>query len=171
MARDIAQRFNHHYGEHFVLPEARVEEHVALLPGQDGRKMSKSYNNTIPLWLPEKQLRKAIMKIVTNSLEPGEPKDPDTSTLFDVYAAFANDEQRRQMKQSFHEGIAWGAAKQQVFELINDELSPARERYLELVSKPKEIEAVLVSGAERARSHARPLLAEIRDAVGIRHLG
>ena len=170
MARDIAQRFNHHYGEHFVLPEARVEAHVALLPGQDGRKMSKSYNNTIPLWLPEKQLRKAIMKIVTNSLEPGEPKDPDGSTLFDIYAAFANEAQRQQMKQSFREGIAWGAAKQETFELINEELAPARERYLELVSKPKDIEAVLKNGAERARGYARPLLEQIRDAVGIRHL-
>jgi tryptophanyl-tRNA synthetase len=81
MARDIAQRFNHHYGEYFVLPEAVIDEHVAVLPGRDGRKMSKSYNNTIPLWLPEKQLRKAIMRIVTNSLEPGDPKDPDDSAL------------------------------------------------------------------------------------------
>jgi len=120
MARDIAQRFNHHYGEHFVLPEAVVEDHVAVLPGRDGRKMSKSYNNTIPLWLPEKALRKAIMKIVTNSLEPGEPKDPDDSTLFAIYAAFASQEQRATMRQAYREGIAWGQAKQQTFELINN---------------------------------------------------
>jgi tryptophanyl-tRNA synthetase len=170
MARDIAQRFNHHYGEHFVLPEARVEEHVALLPGQDGRKMSKSYNNTIPLWLPEKRLRKAVMKIVTNSLEPGEPKDPDNSALFDIYAAFAGEAQRQEMKQAFRDGIAWGAAKQQTFELINNELAEARERYEELIAKPQEIEAVLRDGAGRARAEAGPFLEQIRQAVGIRRL-
>ena len=102
MARDIAQRFNHRYGDLFVLPEAVVQEHVAVLPGQDGRKMSKSYGNTIPLWLPEKQLRKAIMKIVTNSLEPGQPKDPDEGALFAIYAAFADaGQQRDAMRQAY----------------------------------------------------------------------
>ena len=100
MARDIAQRFNYHYGDILVLPEAVTSEHVAVLPGKDGRKMSKSYNNTIPLWLPEKQLRKAIMRIVTNSLEPGDPKDPDDSALFAIYSAFADGEQRAEMRQA-----------------------------------------------------------------------
>jgi len=170
MARDIAQRFNHHYGETFVLPEAVVEEHVAVLPGQDGRKMSKSYNNTIPLWLPEKQLRKAIMRIVTNSLEPGEPKDPDDSALFAIYAAFASPEQRADMRRAFQEGVAWGEAKQQTFELINAELVRGRERYEALMSEPRRIEEVLVDGAARARDWATPFLARIRDAVGIRRL-
>ena len=129
MAKDIAQRFNHHFGEHFVLPEAVTDEHVAVLPGQDGRKMSKSYNNTIPLWLPEKKLRKAIMKIVTNSLEPGEPKETEGSALYTIYSAFADAAGRAEMAQAYADGIAWGAAKQQVFELINAELAPARERY------------------------------------------
>lgn len=170
MARDIAQRFNHHYGEIFDLPEAVTSEHVAVLPGKDGRKMSKSYNNTIPLWLPEKQLRKAIMRIVTNSLEPGEPKDPDDSALFAIYAAFANAEQREEMSQAYREGIAWGQAKQQTFELINEELIQGRERYEALLAEPQRIEEILIEGAAKARAFATPFLARIRDAVGIRRL-
>jgi len=171
MARDIAQRFNHHYGELFVLPEAVLDEHVAVLPGQDGRKMSKSYNNTIPLWLPEKKLRKAIMKIVTNSLEPGQPKDPDDSALFALYAAFASAEQREEMRQAYRGGIGWGEAKQKVFELINTELAEPRERYQELVAEPERIEEELKRGAVKARAFAGPYLARIRDAIGIRRLG
>ena len=170
MARDIAQRFNHHYGEIFALPEAVVDEHVAVLPGRDGRKMSKSYNNTIPLWLPEKQLRKAIMKVVTNSLEPGEPKDPDDSALFTLYAAFANQEQRDTMREAYREGIAWGQAKQETFELINNDLIRGRERYEALMAEPEHIENALKEGAEKARAFATPFLARIRDAVGIRRL-
>ena len=171
MARDIAQRFNHHYGDLFVLPEAVVQDHVAVLPGQDGRKMSKSYNNTIPLWLQEKQLRKAIMRIVTNSLEPGEPKDPEGSALFAIYAAFADAEQRAAMRQAYHDGIAWGEAKQKTFELINGELAESRERYQALVAHPDRIEEILVAGAAKARAFATPYLARIREAVGIRALG
>ena len=170
MARDIAQRFNHHYGELFALPEAVVDEHVAVLPGQDGRKMSKSYNNTIPLWLPEKQLRKAIMRIVTNSQEPGDPKDPDSSALYSIYAAFANPEQRAEMRQAYADGIAWGEAKQQTFELINAELLTGRERYEALMAEPRRIEEALVDGAARARVWATPFLGRIREAVGIRKL-
>jgi len=170
MARDIAQRFNHLFGEHFVLPEAVVDENVAVLPGQDGRKMSKSYNNTIPLWLAEKKLRKSIMKIVTNSLEPGEPKETSGSALFAIYSAFANAGQRQEMKQAFADGIAWGAAKQQCFELINAELSEARSVYEDLVSDPARIEARLLEGAEKARAIATPFLEELREAVGIRRL-
>jgi tryptophanyl-tRNA synthetase len=170
MARDIAQRFNHHYGELFVLPEAVIDEHVAVLPGQDGRKMSKSYNNTIPLWLPEKQLRKAIMKIVTNSLEPGQAKDPDDSALYTIYAAFANQEQREAMRHAYREGIAWGEAKQLTFELINAELIPGRERYEALIADPGRIEETLLEGAQKARAYATPFLARIREAIGIRKL-
>ena len=170
MARDIAQRFNHLFGEHFVLPEAVVDENVAVLPGQDGRKMSKSYNNTIPLWLPEKKLRKAIMKIVTNSLEPGEPKETEGSALFAIYSAFTDKQQRDEMRQAFADGIAWGAAKQQCFELINDELAGARSVYEELIANPARIEARLLEGAERARAIAEPFMQELRGAVGIRRL-
>jgi tryptophanyl-tRNA synthetase len=170
MARDIAQRFNHHYGELFALPEAVVDEHVAVLPGKDGRKMSKSYDNTIPLWLPEKQLRKAVLRIVTNSLEPGEAKDPDESTLYAIYAAFATPQQRAEMRQAYADGIAWGEAKQRTFELIDRELAPARSRYEELMAEPARIEDVLLDGARKARAWATPFLARIREAVGIRRL-
>jgi tryptophanyl-tRNA synthetase len=171
MARDIAQRFNHRYGEHFVLPEAEVDEHVATLPGTDGRKMSKSYDNTIPLWLPEKKLRKAIMKIKTNSQEPGEPKDPDAAAVYSVYAAFATPAQRESMRQAFADGIAWGEVKQQLFELINSELEAPRERYEALMANSDKVEQELRRGAERAREISRPFIAELRDAVGIRSLG
>jgi tryptophanyl-tRNA synthetase len=170
MARDMAQRFNYLFGEHFVLPEAKVDEHVAVLPGLDGRKMSKSYDNTIPLWLPQKSLRKAIMKIVTNSLEPGQPKDSTESALYQIYAAFASAEQRAAMQQAFVDGIGWGDAKQQTFELIDAELAEARERYLELISRPARIEDILQAGARKARSFATPFMADLRAAVGIRRL-
>lgn len=170
MARDIAQRFNHRYGEYFVLPEGQVDDHVATLPGTDGRKMSKSYDNTIPLWLPEKALRKAIMRIKTNSLEPGVPKDPDDSALFSIHSAFASDGERASMRQAYRDGIAWGEAKQQVFELINAELAEPRARYEALIAKPDEVEAILQAGAERARSLAEPFMASLREAVGIRSL-
>jgi len=170
MARDIAARFNHRYGEHFVLPEARVDDFVATLPGTDGRKMSKSYDNTIPLWLPEKKLRKAIMKIVTNSQEPGEPKDPDSASVYAIYAAFANERQRVEMRQAFSDGIAWGEVKQQLFELVNAELAGPRERYEALISDPQKIERELKLGAERAREVATPFIQRLREAVGIRAL-
>lgn len=167
MARDIAGRFNHHYGEHFTLPEAVVDDHVAVLQGLDGRKMSKSYNNTIPLFLPEKQLKKHINKIKTNLLEPGEPKDPDTSTVFQVWQAFATQEQTDTMRQAFLDGIAWGEAKKQLFELVNNEIGEARERYQTLLADPAHIEAVLQAGAQKARAYATPLLGQLREAVGI----
>lgn len=171
MARDIGQRFNHHYGEHFVLPEAVVDEHVAVLQGLDGRKMSKSYGNTIPLFLGEKQLKKHINKIKTNLLEPGEPKDPDTSTVFQVWRAFASDDQAAYMRREFENGIAWGEAKKQLFELINEELKAPRERYNELMENPAYIEEVLQKGADKARAYATPFLDKLRKAVGIRPLG
>ena len=167
MARDIAGRFNHNFADVFTLPEAAVDDNVAVLQGLDGRKMSKSYNNTIPLFLPEKQLRKHINKIKTNLLEPGEPKDPDDSTVFQVWAAFADEAETARMRKDFEEGIAWGEAKKQLFELINSELAPARERYNELMDDPGHIESVLLKGAERAREHSSALMAKVRDAVGI----
>lgn len=168
MARDIAGRFNHRYGEHFVLPEAVVDDNVAVLQGLDGRKMSKSYGNTIPLFLPEKKLRKHINKIKTNLLEPGEPKDPDTSTVFQIWQAFATQEQTAYMREEFANGIAWGEAKKQLFELVNDEIKEARERYETLLQDPSHIESVLQEGAEKARDYSRPFLAKLREAVGIR---
>ena len=168
MARDIGARFNHHFGEHFVMPKTIVDDQVAVLPGLDGRKMSKSYNNTIPLWLPEKKLRKHIMKIKTNSLEPGEPKDPSDSHVFTIYQAFATEEQTAAMRQAYADGIAWGEAKQQLFELINDELKEPRERYEALMNEPDQIEQTLLKGAERAREYSRPFLTQLKQAVGIK---
>ena len=158
MARDIAQRFNHHYGDTFTLPEAVVDDHVAVLQGLDGRKMSKSYGNTIPLFGTPKQLQKAINKIKTNLLEPGEPKDPDGSTVFQVWCAFADEAERGQMRQAFADGIAWGEAKKLLFERVNDELAPAREIYDRLMANPEEVEAILKQGAERLRPQSTALL-------------
>ncbi len=171
MARDIAQRFNHHYGETFVLPEAIIGEDTAVLKGLDGRKMSKSYNNTIPLFADEKPLRKLIMKIKTNSLEPGEPKDPDDSTLFDIFKAFATAEESAGIEKRYAEGIAWGEMKQVLFEYINAQIKPARDEYNRLIADPAEVERTLLKGAERARELSAPFLDEIRHAIGIRKLG
>jgi tryptophanyl-tRNA synthetase len=171
MARDIAQRFNHHYGETFVLPDPVIGENTALLTGLDGRKMSKSYNNTIPLFADEKPLRKLIMKIKTNSLEPGEPKDTAGSTLFDIYKAFASDAETRQIEQRFAEGIAWGEMKQTLFNYINDHLKPARDEYKRLINDPAIVEAELKKGADKARAVSVPFMREIRHAIGIRRLG
>ena len=168
MARDMAGRFNHHFGEHFTLPKTIVNEDQAVLPGLDGRKMSKSYNNTIPLWLPEKKLRKHIMKIKTNLLEPGEAKDPNDSFVFDIYKAFATKQQTEEFAKKFAEGIAWGTAKQELFELINNELAEPRARYNELMQQPELIEKELVKGAAKAREFATPFLHKLKNSVGIR---
>lgn len=171
MARDIAQRFNHNYGETFVLPEAVIGESTATLKGLDGRKMSKTYNNTIPLFSDEKKLRKLIMKIKTNSLEPGEPKDPGDSTLFDIYKAFATAAETAEIEARYADGIAWGEMKQILFEYINEQIKPAREEYNRLVADPAIVESELRKGARRARELSEPYLREIRDAIGIRPLG
>jgi tryptophanyl-tRNA synthetase len=171
IARDIAQRFNHIYGDdYFALPEASIEESVATLPGTDGRKMSKSYDNTIPLWLPAKELRKAILGIVTDSRAPGEPKDPGTSNLFAIYQAFASAAETEAMRRAFADGIAWGEAKQKLFERLDAELAPARERYDALVARPAEIEERLLAGAAKARERSREFIGKLRWAVGVRKL-
>ncbi len=170
MARDIAQRFNHRYGELFQLPAAQVDDNVAILQGLDGRKMSKSYGNTIPLFTAEKQLKKHINKIVTNLLEPGEPKDADTSTVFQIWRAFANQQQTAEMRVRFAEGIGWGEAKKELYELVNEQLREPRERYNELLQDPARIENALAEGAERARVESSELMRQLRDAVGIKAL-
>jgi len=170
MARDIAQRFNHHYGDHFVLPSAQVDDDASVLQGLDGRKMSKSYGNTIPLFLSEKQLKKHINKIKTNLLEPGEPKDPGDSTVFQIWQAFASPDQTATMREAFAEGIAWGEAKKQLFELINGQLEKPREKYLELIENPSRVESVLQQGAGKARQHSQDLMSVLRNSVGIRPL-
>jgi len=168
MTRDIAQRFNHHYGDILVIPEVVVDENTALITGLDGRKMSKSYNNTIPLFETSKRLRKLIMKIKTNSLEPGEPKETSGSTVFDLYKAFANEEQVSEMKVAYAEGIGWGDAKQKLFEVIDSQLEEPREKYNELIEKPDEVEEVLQAGAAKARIKSSALMDKVRIAVGLK---
>ncbi|WP_110691479.1 tryptophan--tRNA ligase [Salinicola halophyticus] len=168
MARDMAGRFNHIYkGDYFTLPEAIVDEKVEVLRGLDGRKMSKSYDNTIPLFVSEKKLLKLVRKIKTNSLEPGEPKDPDTCTLFQIYSAFATVEESADMRQRYQQGIGWGDAKNEVFEYLNAHLREPRERYEALMNDPGHIEQVLAKGAERARAEANTLMERLRIAVGL----
>jgi tryptophanyl-tRNA synthetase len=171
MTRDIAQRFNHNYGDVLVVPEAVIDDNTAVLKGLDGRKMSKSYNNIIPIFENEKKLRKLIMKIKTNSLEPGEPKDTSDSTLFDIYKAFATDDEVKDIEKQYAEGIAWGEMKQILFEYINEHFKPARDEYQRLIDNPKIVEDELIKGAQKAREISVPYIEEIRHAVGIRKLG
>ena len=170
MARDIAASFNHLYGEHLVPPEALIDEHVALLPGLDGRKMSKSYDNVIALFGPREQLRRQIMSIVTDSRAPGEPKDTEGSALYAIYRAFADDAEAADFARAFADGIGWGDAKQRLFERIDAEMGPMRERYQHLMAHPGEVETLLRRGADKARALATSLMRELRQAVGLRAL-
>lgn len=170
MARDMAQSFNHLYGEHFVLPEAAIDESVAMLPGLDGRKMSKSYDNIIALFAPPAQIRKQIAGIVTDSRAPGEPKEVEGSALFQIYQAFASVEETAALRRAYADGIAWGDAKQLLFEHIDHEIAPMRERYQSLIDNPAELERILQAGAEKARARATPFMAQLRQAVGLRNL-
>ncbi|MCU0924596.1 MAG: tryptophan--tRNA ligase [Hydrogenophaga sp.] len=170
MARDIASSFNHLYGEHFTLPEAVIEDHVATLPGLDGRKMSKSYDNTIPLFAPSGQLRKLIMGILTDSRAPGEPKSTEGSALFQLYQAFASPAETAALATAYAEGIAWGDAKQLLYERLDREIAPMRAVYEELIQNPAQIEKTLKAGAEKARAVATPFTARLRQAVGLRAL-
>jgi tryptophanyl-tRNA synthetase len=170
MARDMASSFNHLYGEHFVLPEAVIEESVALLPGLDGRKMSKSYDNTIPLFAPAAQMRKQIAGIVTDSKAPGEPKATEGSALFQIYQAFSNADETAAMVRAYNEGIGWGDAKQMLFERIDREIAPMREHYQSLIDNPAQMDKILLAGADKARQLATPFMRELRHAVGLRAL-
>ena len=170
MARDMASSFNHLYGSHFVLPEAVVEETVALLPGLDGRKMSKSYDNTIPLFAPAADMRKLIASILTDSRAPGQAKDTEGSALFQIYQAFASAEETAALAQAYADGIAWGDAKQVLFERIDREMAPMRDAYNSLIANPAKVDALLLQGAEKARALATPFIKELRHAVGLRSL-
>lgn len=170
MARDIASSYNHLYGELLVLPEAVVDDNVATLPGLDGRKMSKSYNNTIPLFTPREQLRRLINGITTDSRAPGEPKEVEGSALFQLYQAFATPEEAQALRQQYAQGIAWGDAKQFVFERLDQEIAPMRARYESLMADPAQIEKILLAGGARARALATPFMRELRQAVGLRSL-
>lgn len=172
MARDIAQRFNHLYGkgtDFFVLPEVQIDDEVATLPGLDGRKMSKSYDNTIPLFEGgSKALQVAIGHIVTDSRLPGQPKDADASHLFALYRAFANSTAAARFRSELEAGMGWGDAKKALFHVIDDELAPMRQRYADLMARPDRIEDILQAGAEKARRISQPFMQRLREAVGLR---
>lgn len=174
MARDIAQRFNHLFGQgkdFFVLPEAVIAEDVATLPGLDGRKMSKSYNNTVPLFEGgARALKAAVAKIITDSRGPGEPKDADASHLFLIYKAFAQQSETAEFRQALASGMGWGEAKKVLCDRIEQELEPMRDHYESLMAHPGRIEEVLQEGARKARTIATPFIQELRQAVGLRAL-
>lgn len=174
MARDIAQRFNHLYGQgkdFFVLPEAVIAEDVATLPGLDGRKMSKSYNNTVPLFEGgARALKSTVAKIVTDSRGPGEPKDAEASHLYLIYKAFASSAETAEFRQALAAGMGWGDAKQKLCDRIEQELGPKRDNYESLMANPNRIEEILQEGARKARAIATPFIQELRQAVGLRTL-
>ncbi|MDZ7891466.1 MAG: tryptophan--tRNA ligase [Rhodoferax sp.] len=170
MARDMAASFNHRYGEHFVPPEAEIEASVATLPGLDGRKMSKSYDNTIPLFSSREQLKKLIAGIKTDSRAPGEPKDTEGSALFQIFQAFATEEETAALRQAYADGIAWGDAKNALLERIDKEIAPMRAAYEDYMAHPEKVEALLFAGADKARAIATPFMTRLRSAVGLRRL-
>ncbi len=167
IARDIAESFNNNYGETFVLPEYKVQEDTAVLPGLDGRKMSKSYNNTIPLFEEPKKLQKLINKITTDSLPPQTPKDPDASILFTLYKEFASPFEIEKMRERYLSGIGWGDAKRELFTVMNNYLEEPRTKYNELLASPATIDEILISGAAKARAISVPFLKEIKMKIGL----
>ena len=168
MTRDIALRFNHHYGELLTPPEAQISETTGILPGLDGRKMSKSYNNTIPIFLDEKKLKKSVMKIKTNSLEPGEPKDSSTCNVFSLYKAISSESDLNELQSQYDNGIAWGEAKTILFDRLNEFLKPYKNEYDRIIEDRGYVEQVLMDGANTAKEVSTPLIEKIRSAVGIR---
>jgi len=171
MTRDIALRFNHHYGEVFTVPDVSIEESAGTLPGIDGRKMSKSYKNVIPIFLNKDDLRKRIMKIKTDSKEPGEPKEIDDSSIFNIYRAFADENLTKELTNKYEEGIAWGEAKELLFELLEEKINPLRKNYEVLIDDKSGLEKILLSGAEKALDVSTPIINKVRKAVGIRGFG
>ena len=169
IARDIAEKFNKKYGEVFNIPEAVINEEKTVL-GTDGRKMSKSYNNIVPILSSEKDLKKSIMSVVTNSQEPGEKKDWKDNTLFSIYSSFAADNQIKDMKHKYEDGIGWGDAKNIVFNDLNDLIKPIRDKYLELESRKSDTEEILQTNAKEVRTHTQSLIKKVKEFVGIKKL-
>ena len=167
MTRDIAGRFNHLYKKTFILPEAIIQSTNETVPGLDGQKMSKSYGNIIPLLSSEKQLKKSIAKIVTNSLEPGDPKDSSNCTVFALYKYFASKPMIDELNDDYKNGISWGDAKNKLFEVVNNEITPIRESYEKLQEDKDFINDLLSDGSNKVRPIAKELLDSIRSSVGI----
>lgn len=165
-ARDIAGYFNHTYGETFKLPEPVIGETTGIIPGLDGRKMSKSYDNIIPLFAPSNELKKKIMRIITDSKTPDEPKDPDTSTIFQLYRNFATDAEIAELREKFTAGgMGYGTAKTILFEKIDSVLAAPRAEYERLMANPSELDAILADGAARARIVAADVFTRVKKAM------
>ena len=172
MTRDIAGRFNHIYKtDLFNLPEAITNDDAKTIPGLDGRKMSKSYNNVIPFLCSEKELQKGVMRIVTNSLEPGIKKDTNDCNLFTIYSSFASNDQIDALKKLYADGVGWGEAKKIVFNDLNAIIEPVRDRYFDLLQKPDYLNEVLDHGSSKVAPIAKELLEKVRDLVGIKKIG
>ena len=167
MTRDIAGRFNHLYKKTFILPEAIIQSSKETVPGIDGQKMSKSYGNIIPLLSSEKQLKKSIAKIITNSLEPGYPKDHSNCTVFTLYKYFASKQMIEELKDDYINGIGWGDAKNKLFEIVNKDIEPVRKRYEELLNDKDLINDLLSDGAKKVRPIAKEMIDSIRISIGI----
>lgn len=165
IAREIARVFNHVYGECFILPNEIIKDGLGTIPGFDGRKMSKSYNNTITLFSDEKTLKKQINKIVTDSSSPDSPKSTDCF-IFKIYQLFANKEQVEEMKNKFAKGISWGEVKKITFEIANKYIAPMREKYFYYLNNRNEIEKILENGAKKARRIAQQTLKDVRIRIG-----
>lgn len=170
MTRDIAKSVNHHYGEEvFVIPEVKIDETVMTVPGTDGQKMSKSYNNTIDIFLPDKQLRKNVLKIETDSTPLEEPKNPDTCNVFALYKLLASDEQSTAMRENYEGGnYGYGHAKQALFELMIDKYQLERALFSELINNPDELEKRLQEGEAKAREIGLGVLNRVRKIVGFK---
>ncbi|MGD9950129.1 MAG: tryptophan--tRNA ligase [Desulfobulbus sp.] len=170
VARDIAQRFNSTFGETFVLPEPLISESTAIVPGLDGQKMSKSYDNTIPIFLDEKALRKRVMAIQTDATPVEEPKDPDKCNLYALLKLFAPEEKMREVHALYvNGGAAYGYLKQDLFELINDHFAGARAKKKELLDNQDYLRQLLAEGAEKARARATLTMDRVRDRVGLKY--
>ena len=169
MAQDIAQSVNANYGKPVLkAPNAVIQENVAVVPGLDGRKMSKSYSNVIPLFAPEKVLRKTIMRIVTNSQPVEEPKDPETSQIYMLYKLFADNEEQAALAARYRAGgMGWGEAKEELFRVVNRKLAPMREHYEAIMADIPALDKILERGAEKARPIAAATLKRFRKAAGI----
>ena len=167
IARDLAEKFNRLYGNVLVPPEPEINETVMTIPGLDGRKMSKSYDNVIPLWAQPAERRKLIMRIKTNSQPPEEPKDPQRSEIFQLYRLFTSPEQTALMERRYLSGIGWADAKAALAEVMEERLAPLRSRYEALRADEAALDRTLAQGAERARAIARATLERVRAAVGI----
>ncbi len=168
IARDIATVFNNTYGSKLKLPKAIVSEGNKLLSGLDGRKMSKSYGNHIPLFSSDKELKKLINRITTDSSGPLDPKNPDDSLIFDYYGQFASAEQTLALRAWYLKGIGWGEAKMELLSVLNSSLSGPREIYAELMGNTSKIDLILEEGAARVRPHAQKLISELKQSIGLK---